>query len=64
MTPEIGKCYRLRDGRKTGPVELNWIGSPYPFVATVEGNRRTWDNCGRFSSVWRQAPCDIVEVLL
>lgn len=65
MRPELGKKYKLRDGRITEPVTPNWKGSPYPFVAEVPGSgRRSWDTSGRFSSfAWSNCPCDIVEVV-
>ena len=64
MKPELGKRARLRDGRVTEPIAENFIGSPYPYVASVNGERRSWDSDGRFSSAcWPTCPADVVEVI-
>ena len=63
IRPELGRRYRTRDGRVTSELRANFEGSPYPFVAEVNGERRSWDDAGRVSSVFWNAPCDLVEVL-
>lgn len=63
IRPELGRRYRTRDGRITSELRANFEGSPYPFVAEVDGERRSWDSAGRFSAAFRGAPLDSVEVL-
>jgi hypothetical protein len=64
IQPKLGKKHRLRDGRVTSEVEPNFKGSPYPFIAMVNGDRRSWDDAGAFSSAaWKNCPCDIVAVI-
>jgi len=61
---EIGKRYRTRDGRETGPLEKTG-SAVYPFGGAITGyGWRTWDGSGSFSGGCEKHQADLVSEII